>query len=71
VRTVYAPPRVGLLVAGFEVPHLHLHVFPAADMAAFDFANAAPTVDAAEQDGHRDALRAALRDAGHGAQVPA
>ncbi|MBW0114894.1 HIT family protein [Pseudonocardia abyssalis] len=71
VRTVYAPPRVGLLVAGFEVPHLHLHVFPAADMAAFDFANAAATVDAAEQDGHRDALRAALRDAGHGAHVPA
>ena len=28
------------------------------------------TVDAAEQDGHRDALRAALRDAGHGAHVP-
>lgn len=71
VRTVYAPPRVGLLVAGFEVPHLHLHVFPAADMAAFDFANAASSIDAAEQDGHRDALRAALRDAGHGAHVPA
>ncbi|GAA3230397.1 HIT family protein [Pseudonocardia petroleophila] len=71
VRTVYSPPRVGLLVAGFEVPHLHLHVFPAGDMAAFDFANAAATVDAAEQDGHRDALRAALRDAGHSAHVPA
>lgn len=71
VRAVWNPPRVGLLVAGFEVPHLHLHVFPAADMAAFDFANAAREVDAAEQDGHRDALRAALREAGHGAHVPA
>lgn len=71
VRAVYSPPRVGFLVAGFEVPHLHLHVFPAQDMAAFDFAHAAATVDAAEQDGHRDALRAALRDAGHGAHVPA
>src|SRR5881227_706993 len=40
VRTVWQPPRVGLLVAGFEVPHLHVHVFPARDMAAFDFANA-------------------------------
>ena len=70
VSAVWAPPRVGLLVAGFEVPHLHLHVFPAADMAAFDFANAAATVDAAEQDGHADALRAALRAAGHGAHVP-
>lgn len=71
VRAVFAPPRVGLLVAGFEVPHLHMHVFPAADMAAFDFANAASAVDAAEQDGYRDALREALRAAGHGASVPA
>ncbi|WP_098959081.1 HIT family protein [Pseudonocardia sp. N23] len=70
VRTVSNPPRVGLLVAGFEVPHLHVHVFPAWDMAAFDFANAAKTVDDAEQDAHADALRVALRDAGHGAHVP-
>ena len=70
VRELWQPPRVGLLVAGFEVPHLHVHVFPAWNMAAFDFANAAKVVDAAEQDGHRDTLRAALRDAGHGAHVP-
>ncbi|ODU01572.1 MAG: diadenosine tetraphosphate hydrolase [Pseudonocardia sp. SCN 72-86] len=71
VRTVSNPPRVGLLVAGFEVPHLHVHVFPAWDMAAFDFANAAKTVDDAEQDAHAEALRAALRDAGHADHVPA
>jgi histidine triad (HIT) family protein len=70
VRAVWAPPRVGLLVAGFEIPHLHLHVFPAADMAAFDFANAARSVDGATQDGQARALRAALRAAGHGARVP-
>ena len=71
MRSVWHPPRIGWLVGGFEVPHLHLHVFPAWGMAAFDFANAATTVDAAEQDAHRDALRAALREAGHGASVPA
>ena len=71
VRAVWDPPRVGLLVAGFEVPHLHLHVFPAADMAAFDFANAARTVDPHEQDGYAEALRKALHAAGHGAHVPA
>jgi diadenosine tetraphosphate (Ap4A) HIT family hydrolase len=65
VQEVWQPPRVGLLVAGFEVPHLHVHVFPAWDMAAFDFANAAKTVDAAEQDAHADKLRSALRAAGH------
>lgn len=70
VQEIWQPPRVGLLVAGFEVPHLHVHVFSAWDMAAFDFANAARTIDGTEQDGHRDALRAALRAAGHDAFVP-
>ena len=70
VRTIWQPPRVGLLVAGFEVPHLHVHVFPAWGLGAFDFAKAAKTVDADEQDGFRDRLRDALRAAGHGAHVP-
>jgi len=70
VEQVWQPPRVGLIAAGFEVPHLHLHVFPAWDMGAFDFAGAAAAVDPVEQDGHRDTLRAALREAGHGPNVP-
>jgi diadenosine tetraphosphate (Ap4A) HIT family hydrolase len=70
VQQVYQPPRVGLIIAGFEVPHLHIHVFPAYGLGNFDFSAAAGSVDAAEQDEHRDRLRAALRDAGHGEQVP-
>jgi histidine triad (HIT) family protein len=70
VQAVWNPPRVGLIIAGFEVPHLHLHVFPAWRLGAFDFATAARSVDDAEQDGYRDQLRAALREAGHGADVP-
>jgi histidine triad (HIT) family protein len=71
VRDIWQPPRVGLIVAGFEVPHLHVHVFPAWDMAAFDFKNAAPSVEAQEQEAQAEKLRAALRAAGHGKQVPA
>ncbi len=71
VRDVWQPPRVGLIVAGFEVPHLHIHVFPAWDMAAFDFANAAPSVEAQEQEAQAEKLRSALRAAGHGEHVPA
>jgi diadenosine tetraphosphate (Ap4A) HIT family hydrolase len=70
VREIWQPPRVGLIVAGFEVPHLHVHVFPAWEMAAFDFANAAPSVEAQEQEGHAEKLRSALRAAGHGEHVP-
>jgi histidine triad (HIT) family protein len=70
VREVWQPPRVGLIVAGFEVPHLHIHVFPAWDMAAFDFANAAQSVEGHEQEAHAEKLRSALRTAGHGEHVP-
>jgi histidine triad (HIT) family protein len=27
-QRAFAPPRIGLEVAGFEVPHCHLHVLP-------------------------------------------
>jgi histidine triad (HIT) family protein len=70
VRDIWQPPRVGVIVAGFEVPHLHVHVFPAWNMAAFDFANAAKSVEADEQEAHAEKLRAALRASGHGGSVP-
>ena len=31
LRAELDPPRVGLLVGGFAVPHAHLHVVPMAD----------------------------------------
>jgi histidine triad (HIT) family protein len=32
--------RVGVIIAGLEVPHLHVHVFPARNLSDFGFANA-------------------------------
>ena len=37
--------RVGLIIAGFEVPHCHLHVIPATTIADVSFNNAATSVD--------------------------
>jgi len=37
--------RVALIIAGFEVPHCHLHVIPAATIADVSFDNAAAHVD--------------------------
>jgi histidine triad (HIT) family protein len=71
VRAVWQPPRVALIIAGFEVPHLHLHVYPAWKLDDFDFRNAEANPDPAELDQHAESLRAALRAAGHGDQVPA
>jgi len=70
VRELWQPPRVAFQIAGFEVPHLHLHVYPAWDMDAFDFRNAAAEVDGTEQDAIAERLRVALRAAGHGESVP-
>lgn len=37
--------RIGLVIAGYEVPHCHLHVIPTNSLADLSFANAAPSVE--------------------------
>ena len=37
--------RVALIIAGFEVPHCHLHVIPASTIADVSFDNASTSVD--------------------------
>lgn len=69
-RAVWDAPRAAVLVAGFEVPHLHIHVLPAWDEASLRFDNARSDVPGEQLDGAAEKLRAALRDAGHGANVP-
>lgn len=64
-QRAFSPQRVGLIIAGFEVPHTHLHVVPVNTMAQLDFANAAMSPDAAGMDDARDAIVGALTDAGH------
>ncbi|GGM13630.1 HIT family protein [Nakamurella endophytica] len=64
VRTAFDAPRAGLVVAGFEVPHLHVHVFPAWSMRQFDFASAHPEPDAGRLADAASRIRAALRAAG-------
>lgn len=38
VCSAFGTQRSGLIIAGLEVPHLHVHVFPARDLADFGFA---------------------------------
>ena len=71
VREIWNPPRVGLIVAGFEVPHLHLHVLPAWDEASLTFRNARTDLPAAALDEAAERVRSALVELGHGAHVPA
>jgi diadenosine tetraphosphate (Ap4A) HIT family hydrolase len=52
--------RVGLIVAGYEVPHMHIHVIPTSNMGQLSFANAAAHVDPAELETAAAAIRAHL-----------
>lgn len=44
-QTAFGCERIGLIVAGYEVPHMHIHVIPTTNMSQLSFANAARSVD--------------------------
>ena len=68
-KAAFGVPRAGLVIAGFEVPHTHLHVIPLRDESDVLLSKAAPATDE-ELDSAMTALRQALLSAGHGAHVP-
>lgn len=39
VCRAFGAERAGMIIAGLEVPHLHVHVFPAYNLTDFGFAN--------------------------------
>jgi diadenosine tetraphosphate (Ap4A) HIT family hydrolase len=70
VRRAFDAPRAGLLIAGLEVPHLHLHVFPAWEMGNFDISGADGNPDPESLDAAQTKIKAALRELGHTDVVP-
>jgi histidine triad (HIT) family protein len=66
----FSPRRIGMIIAGLEVPHCHLHLVPIDTEADLSFAKADHSPDPAALDDAADRLRAALRDQGHAAHVP-
>ncbi|HJM22082.1 MAG TPA: HIT family protein [Acidimicrobiales bacterium] len=47
-KRAFRTERIGLIIAGFEVPHMHIHVIPAQDMSDMNFANASSSVEESE-----------------------
>ena len=47
-RDAFGCRRVGMIIAGYEVPHAHIHLVPTNSMEQLSFANAAATADFAE-----------------------
>ncbi|HEV7761835.1 MAG TPA: HIT family protein [Acidimicrobiales bacterium] len=67
---VFQPVRIGLIIAGLEVPHCHLHLVPIDAESDLSFAKADHDPDPAALDSAMTRLRDALRTAGHGSSVP-
>ena len=64
-RDAFACDRVGVIIAGYEVPHTHIHVIPTMSMSQLSFANAAASVDRESLEDSAERIRVALRAAGH------
>ncbi|SDR70926.1 Diadenosine tetraphosphate (Ap4A) hydrolase [Corynebacterium timonense] len=62
VIEAFGSERAGYLIAGFEVPHAHIHVFPANDMSGYNLANVIPPeqTDQAKMDEAAELLREKL-----------
>jgi len=54
--------RSGVIIAGLEVPHLHVHVFPARNLADFGFANVDRSPSPESLDEAQTKIKAALSE---------
>jgi histidine triad (HIT) family protein len=67
----FKPERIGVMVAGLEVPHCHVHVVPIRGMHDLDFGNQDPNPDAGMMDGAAETLRRELKKLGYDTQTVA
>ncbi|BBY05820.1 HIT family protein [Mycobacterium noviomagense] len=56
--------RAGLIIAGLEVPHLHVHVFPTRHLSDFGFANVERNPSPQSLDEAQAKIKAALAELG-------
>jgi histidine triad (HIT) family protein len=61
----FKPARIGVMLAGLEVPHCHIHVVPIRGVHDLDFDNQDPDPDPAMMDDAAATLRSELRKLGY------
>ena len=65
IERAYRPPKVGLLLAGLEVPHLHFHVFPLYELSDIDVAKVDRRPRPEDLDAAAEKIRTALGELGY------
>ena len=59
-KQVFDCERVGVIIAGYEVPHAHIHVIPTEHMGQLSFDNAAASVDRDDVEAAAASIRGVL-----------
>jgi len=65
LQQAYDPVKVGLMLAGLEVPHTHVHLVPIWEVNGLDFARADPSPDPAALGEAAETVRSALTALGY------
>ena len=66
IQSAFPCEKVGMMIAGLEVPHLHIHLTPIDEIRDMDFARQDHQATPAALDAAAEKLRAALRGLGYG-----
>jgi histidine triad (HIT) family protein len=61
----FKPERIGMMLAGLEVPHCHFHVVPIRGLHDLDFGNQDPNPDPKVMDDAAETIRRELRKLGY------
>ena len=61
IQAEWQPEKVGVMIAGLEVPHLHIHLVPIWGVSDLDFANAAASVSRDELQENAERIKRSLQ----------
>lgn len=70
IQEAFQPTRVGLMIAGLEVPHTHIHLVPIDGVNDLDFANADDSASRDDIEAAAEKIRAALETRGSSGVTP-
>lgn len=65
IQRAYRPEKVGLMIAGLEVPHVHIHLLPIDGLEDMSFENAEQDPDPKRLDEAAEKIRTELESLGY------
>ena len=70
LREEWDSDRVGLMIEGYVIPHVHIHIWPSWSPFEFHPGGIDRNADPVHLEAHAIRLRSRLRALGHGEQIP-